>query len=569
MSPRSLIGDERMKKAQPDLSVCMIVKNEARQIAEALENFQVFADEIVVVDTGSTDTTKSIVERFTPCLFDYPWGDDFSSARNFSLEKAQGRYLIWLDADDRFDRAMQQKVRALKAHLHGNCAYYFILESTDAKGSTQSCYQLRCLPRMPGIHFGGRVHEQIYPSVLAAGLQTATTDIVISHVGYHDQDVWLRKARRNLRLLERERDEGRDDEHLHYYLATTYKMLDRDGEAMAAMERALSQLKQQLFQSPQGMGAPDFRPTLEALLFLASLHLKQGNAQQALRQLMQADALPCQDAFSHFRMGCLFQELDRHAPAINHLGSSLEGGPRVAFHPSTPLPARSQILLFIVYSLLCLDQDEKAIETLKMAYHQDLKLREGWEWLGCRALKQGQPHVALKAYEHALATGELSASGYCNLGILHGRQGSPEKALAFYRTALEKDPHHRDVMANIAHLYFSLGRLKEARMAFHQLIAAGARDLDIFLALTVIAVRQRDMHLVETTTQMIKAISSLHHSCKESGTEMFFADLARQYAVEAKPQLMNWANEIADGLRRQGFTGREAEPSNIGPPDLR
>ncbi len=81
------------------LSLCMIVKNEEKTLARALENVT-FADEIIIVDTGSSDNTKNIASKFTNKIFDFVWVGDFSKARNYSFDLASSEYLMWLDGDD-------------------------------------------------------------------------------------------------------------------------------------------------------------------------------------------------------------------------------------------------------------------------------------------------------------------------------------------------------------------------------------------------------------------------------------------------------------------------------------
>ncbi len=78
----------------------MIVKNEEAVLARALKTAKIYADEIIVVDTGSTDKTVNVALSFTPNVFYFSWRDDFSAARNFAFEAATGDYVMWLDADD-------------------------------------------------------------------------------------------------------------------------------------------------------------------------------------------------------------------------------------------------------------------------------------------------------------------------------------------------------------------------------------------------------------------------------------------------------------------------------------
>ena len=82
------------------ISLCMIVKNEAPRIERVLNSVKDFADEIIIVDTGSNDNTKELASKFTDKIYDFEWVEDFSRARNFSFSKANGEYIMWLDADD-------------------------------------------------------------------------------------------------------------------------------------------------------------------------------------------------------------------------------------------------------------------------------------------------------------------------------------------------------------------------------------------------------------------------------------------------------------------------------------
>lgn len=96
------------------LSLCMIVKNEEEVLARCLESASSFVDEIIIVDTGSTDKTKWIASQYTSKIYDFEWIDDFAAARNFSFSKASGDYIMWLDADDIVTPINANKILALK-----------------------------------------------------------------------------------------------------------------------------------------------------------------------------------------------------------------------------------------------------------------------------------------------------------------------------------------------------------------------------------------------------------------------------------------------------------------------
>src|SRR6478672_12409366 len=114
------------------VSLVMIVRNEERNLADCLAPVASLFDEIVIVDTGSVDDTRRIAGRFTPHVFEFPWCDDFSAARNEALRHATGDWLFWLDADDRVSPAnverlcglLQRLDHAPQAHLMNTACWF-------------------------------------------------------------------------------------------------------------------------------------------------------------------------------------------------------------------------------------------------------------------------------------------------------------------------------------------------------------------------------------------------------------------------------------------------------------
>ncbi|MBI2109717.1 glycosyltransferase family 2 protein, partial [Candidatus Woesearchaeota archaeon] len=92
------------------ISLCMIVKNEERFIAKAIESVKDFVHEIIIVDTGSTDKTIEIAKKYTSKIFNFKWTDNFSTARNFSIEQATQPWILVLDADETIDKTYQEKL---------------------------------------------------------------------------------------------------------------------------------------------------------------------------------------------------------------------------------------------------------------------------------------------------------------------------------------------------------------------------------------------------------------------------------------------------------------------------
>lgn len=100
------------------ISLCLIVKNEEEVLGRCLESARDFADEIIIVDTGSTDKTKEIAKLFTDNVYDFEWINDFSAARNFTFSKATMDYQMWLDADDVVPEKSVREINELKKALN-------------------------------------------------------------------------------------------------------------------------------------------------------------------------------------------------------------------------------------------------------------------------------------------------------------------------------------------------------------------------------------------------------------------------------------------------------------------
>lgn len=448
-----------MSSREPVLSVCMIVKNEAHQLAEALENFQAFADEIVVVDTGSTDGTADVARRFTPQVFDFMWCDDFSAARNQSLSHARGSHVLWMDADDRVEPNMVERINQLKGVFDGRTAYYFILQDMNRSGPSCSFYQLRCVPRKDDVKFVGRIHEQLTLGDLAP----LTVEIVIHHHGYLHKGIHRSKLERNLALLKKERDDGRDDAFIHYYLSLTSESLDQMSESVEHMQQALTHLEREARRN-QGPVAKKMamRALMEAHFQMARLHRKAGSEALALRHVTRAQALAGDDASSQYCLGLLYQECGRPRMALGCIEKAFAAEAVLSLFPSAPLPTRDKLLVHMAFSHLRLKEYALATQRIKDAEAMGLNPVEAWELLGYLALNQKEWTIALHAYEAASRVGELSPVGFYFLGFLYQQRKLADKALECYRRTLDKDPDHENARRGLESVLLELARPSEA-----------------------------------------------------------------------------------------------------------
>lgn len=161
------------------VSLCMIVKDEEKTLARCLSSIRGLVDEIIIVDTNSTDSTKEIAQEYTDNIYDFAWIDDFSSARNFSFDKATKDYILWLDADDILLSDDCKKFSFLKETLDGSVDAFMMKYNTgfDTQGNvTFSYFRERLVKRSCQFRWNEPVHEYLK---IAGNI--INSDICITH----------------------------------------------------------------------------------------------------------------------------------------------------------------------------------------------------------------------------------------------------------------------------------------------------------------------------------------------------------------------------------------------------
>jgi len=191
------------------LSVAMIVRDEQDVLPETIHSIRPIADEIVVVDTGSTDQTCRVATQLSARVVAEPWKDDFAAARNRMLAEAQGDWILWLNAGEQMTPDSALKLRQfVDREVRPHQAYALMVQfpPSDPSVSAEQMAQPRLLPKRTDVRFEGRVRETVLPSMAAAGLELALAPAtILRHAREHDPRRKAAKAQRNLRLIDLER----------------------------------------------------------------------------------------------------------------------------------------------------------------------------------------------------------------------------------------------------------------------------------------------------------------------------------------------------------------------------
>lgn len=196
------------------LSVSMIVRDLSRQSGKLtqLVNEIRFADEIVIITTTGDENTSYLDEKIK--TYHFPWNDSFADARNYSLSKCTGDWVLWIDDDDKIHEGMGKMIRAIidkPGPLTAQKKCHFGFKIVDhGQGSTFTAEQPRLFPRVDGLKWENRVHETYTKSADELGLTYVIADgVEIEHTGYSDPKLNKQKSDRNIRLLKLEEDSGR------------------------------------------------------------------------------------------------------------------------------------------------------------------------------------------------------------------------------------------------------------------------------------------------------------------------------------------------------------------------
>lgn len=219
------------------LSACMIAKNEEKSIAKCINSYKDAVDEIIVVDTGSSDKTIEIAKSLGAMVYSLQWENDFANAKNYALSKAKGDWIIFLDADEYFEEQSSQKIRdTLKKYdnkLDIHCLTCKILNidvNLDNKLIEESI-NIRVLRNIKGLSFVGNIHEDFrYNGDIPK--MVFEPALIIYHTGY-SSCVSEGKTRRNLEILkENQKNESKDFYKNEFYLAQCYQNLNEYEKAL-------------------------------------------------------------------------------------------------------------------------------------------------------------------------------------------------------------------------------------------------------------------------------------------------------------------------------------------------
>ena len=211
----------------PNISINLIVKNEETRIADAINSVKPFASEIIVIDTGSTDSTPQICTRMGCEVYYHSWNDNFSDMRNIALGYSAYEWILVIDADEvsRFG-LMDLPLEHMNDPKIGGINLQIINHIDESDDSIVSKHRYtRLFRNEKSIRFTGRIHEQIRESI-EENYDIYDSELIIEHFGYRTID--KEKLERNTRLLEQDIEADADDWKYYHLAETLFSAGDKD-----------------------------------------------------------------------------------------------------------------------------------------------------------------------------------------------------------------------------------------------------------------------------------------------------------------------------------------------------
>ena len=230
-----------MKGRNVKTTACAIVRNEERNLPRWLACMKVLADEMVVVDTGSTDNTVAIAKAAGARAYFFPWINDFSAAKNYAIEQAKGEWIFFLDADEYWEPEDFPVIRQTLAenekqeNIIGFVCRRVNIDNDNNNKVLNENIHIRIFRNLPELRYVGAVHEQLVYSGAGDKEMTLLPEAVIYHTGYSASND-IPKARRNLEIMLAQQAAGKGQESDVCYITDCYYSL-KEYEKAAEMAR--------------------------------------------------------------------------------------------------------------------------------------------------------------------------------------------------------------------------------------------------------------------------------------------------------------------------------------------
>ena len=377
--------------AKADISLCMITKNEEKYLEQCLDSVKDLVDEIIIVDTGSTDQTKEIAKKFNAKVYDFKWIDDFSAARNESLKHAAKDWILALDADEFLDEEGLNTIKELvknketdaflllqKNYTNDTSIAGFVneehIKESKIYAGWYGSFIARLFRNKNGYSFEGTVHELVEPSIQSKNGKIAATNIPIHHYGNTNPEIAKKKRQ--------------------FYLELCKKKVKQN-------------------------------PSDNSYFELGVLYKENNNFEAAVKSFKKAIKLNPKHSMAFYELGVIYEQQKNYDEAIKNYTESLR------------IKENSEAFQNLGVCYLKKGLLKEAYRNLTKAMLLNPNKYTIYNNIGAVLEKSGNYDTAVQMLEIGIRLNPKNVIGYYNLGIAYDKKGEFGKALENYEKAIE------------------------------------------------------------------------------------------------------------------------------------
>lgn len=427
------------------ITLCMIAKDEADMLADCLESARGCVDEIILVDTGSSDATIAVAQRYGAKVFHHPWSNDFSEARNVSLQHASGDWILWLDADERLTPRTATIIREGARHPQFTAYYLEILNVLD-KESPQDHFvhrAVRFFRRMSYVQWEGRMHEQVLPVIQAHGGKAANLqNAQILHLGYEKSLMEQRgKSQRNVEILQRTLDESPQNAFQQFNLANTFYNQGDYERALPLLAEACEQIHPREDYAPLA-----WSQWITCLTMLQQFEEAQQVYQKAMARgvehplMLFAYAQTCLSLGNYPEAHRALQTLRKRAVQLGLLSSDGKQLLASSGYVGDPYVVTYKWHFAMARALIGLEQMEEAESQLRQAIEIREDYAEARYLLAEMLRRKRRPEQADKHYEAALRASHIRLQAMKDAANMWWELQRYERALPWFARLASAEP---------------------------------------------------------------------------------------------------------------------------------
>ena len=589
----------------PTLSLCMIVKDEEESLPTCLESIKDYVDEIIIVDTGSTDSTVEIAERYNAKVYHHAWENSFSKARNYSLKYATCDWILIMDADEEIEMNDAYKLREAIRDDNVNLIYMPAF-SKEKGGMNSSVYLIeRVFKNNLDFHYEGIVHN-----TLKFSGRCKSENIVFYHYGYHlDDEQMERKFTRTSTLLKEQIKDDPSNPMPHHYLAVAFLSRDMNDECIEEALKAIKLFEHnnintnvkllscytasiafyanddltnaEYYAMKSVNSYPDY---LDGYFMLSSIYMRQKeydkciNATNKYLTILEsiisnpsgALQIPYNNInnawHAHTRLAIVCFEQSQDNEGIKKLKEIVklvedENDPYLSIgkyfieQNNLPLaekvlhiglkeyPQSKKILYYISELYENQDKEDRAMKYVKMILDLYPDEISAQYRMGLLHMKLNQYEVAINFFKSLCNRSDGHIDALYNLGVAYEQINDITHAKETYERLLTIEPKNAEAFIRLGSLLLKDADLDNARKCFLETIELGKYSVEAHLALSRIYISQNEMEsCIASCDQILKCLNLPRNIIIND-----LSDLSKLY-IDIGNTLLNQQNELLSGF---------------------